>query len=189
MNTQKIKDLILRYENGETNLEEERYLRSAFKGINDIPFELRHYSPIFGFYENAGIEEFSDPSFDEKLLLHLESDLPKNGLTKNINKRYSFIAFAASIAILFGLYFSGIFNSGPKDTYDDPLLAYAETKKILMEVSGKMNSGFSELENIHELNSGMSNLNPLAQFDTGMKNFKKISVLNKSQNTITNKNN
>ena len=57
-----------------------------------------------------------------------------------------------------------------------------------MKVSGNLNTGMSELENIQELNAGMESLNTLSSFDDGMKNLRKISILNKSQIIITNKN-
>lgn len=51
------------------------------------------------------------------------------------------IGIAAAAALLIGLAFS--FTGGPrlKDTYDDPLLAYAEAEKALALISDVMSGG------------------------------------------------
>jgi len=58
---------------------------------------------------------------------------------------------AAGLLILAGTFF--FFNSRVEtnDTFSDPQLAYAETMKILMEVSEKMNKGLTSLEPVGKM--------------------------------------
>lgn len=188
MNIQKIKQLIARYEQGETSLDEELYLKSVFTGKDEIPFELRHYRAIFGHYKNKGNQEQLSAGFDDRLLETLNASSSKPHKLIPFNKSFAYLAIAASFILLFGMYFGGLFDTKTVDTYNDPRLAYAETKKILMEISGNLNTGFAELHKIEELNVGMNTLEPLTNFDEGMKNFRKISVMNQSQKIITHEN-
>ena len=100
------------------------------------------------------------------------------------------MSIAASILILIsvGIYFqSGTPKIHFEDTYDNPELAYAETKKILMLVSGNMNTGSDELQNVAELENGFRELKKISNLKSGMKNMEKLSVLNKSKNLIITK--
>lgn len=54
---------------------------------------------------------------------------------------------AASSAIIAGVGIAAALNgSEPKDTFDDPYLAYAETEKALMMISEAMRSGVSRTD-------------------------------------------
>src|SRR5690606_33306940 len=56
---------------------------------------------------------------------------------------------AAAAAIFTGVWLAyRSAESRMKDTYSDPLIAMAEVKEILLDVSGKMNSGTSSLERV-----------------------------------------
>jgi len=89
-----------------------------------------------------------EPSFD------FESRISKaiTGINRkkslNIFSRHyiSLIGMAAAFLLLIGSYFLFIYKAEPKDTYSDPQIAYAETIKILREVSVKFNKGKAELK-------------------------------------------
>ena len=136
MNTQKIKQLITRYENGETSREEELYLQSVFSESKEIPFELRHYRAIFGYFTNTGNTQITNMDFDTQLFEKLEAIEGQAKKPISINRSLIYISIAASLTLLLGVYFSGLFNHQATDTYDDPRLAYAETKRVLLEISG-----------------------------------------------------
>jgi len=56
---------------------------------------------------------------------------------------------AAAAAVLTGVWLAFRFAAPTtKDTYSDPLIAMAEVREILLDVSGKMNSGTSGLGQI-----------------------------------------
>lgn len=189
MNLQKIEKLIVAYEQGNTSLEEEKILMDFFRN-EEVPYKLRSYKYLFDFMVTSQDEELINPDFDEQVLAAISNIEP---LPKSPSKKirlYSAIAVAASIVILIGLYFQFNYQmNNVQDTYDDPLLAYAETKKILMKVSGNLNSGVDELKNVSEFNNGMTQLNKISTFDDGMQNLAKISMLEESKEIITSKNN
>jgi hypothetical protein len=189
MNLQKIEMLIKKYEQGNTSLEEENLLMDFFSN-EEVPYQLRSYMDLFYFMDSSKKEELADEHFDDKVIAAITNNKPE---TKNSTKKirmYSVFAIAASITILIGLYFRfGYQLPGVQDTYDDPVLAYAETKKILLKVSGNFNAGVDELKNVSEFNNGINELNKLSTFDEGIQNLEKISMLEKSKEIITTKTN
>ena len=61
---------------------------------------------------------------------------------------------AALVLAIVGSYlFFTNYKKEPKDTFDDPQIAYAETMKILNEVSQKINKGAKPLTEIKKLNT------------------------------------
>jgi len=51
-----------------------------------------------------------------------------------------------------GLYFFVASKTEPEDTFTDPKVAYAETIKILVSVSSKLNEGTQALEPVGKIN-------------------------------------
>ena len=82
-------------------------------------------------------------------------DLTESGKPESIKiRRYllPIMGVAASILIIAGSYFFLARNTELKDTYTDPKIAYAETMKILMDVSSKMNHATLALEPVGKMN-------------------------------------
>lgn len=188
MNLQKIEKLISKYEQGNTSLEEEKILTDFFLK-EEVPYQLRSYKDLFCFMDSSKQEELEDVDFDERVMAAIAEIKPSPSILSNRIRMYSAIAIAASIVILFGLYFQYGQMNQVQDTYNDPLIAYAETKKILMKVSGNLNTGADELKNVAEFNNGFQELNKISTFDQGMKNLEKISMLEETKELITIKNN
>ncbi|RLD62071.1 MAG: hypothetical protein DRJ05_01235, partial [Bacteroidetes bacterium] len=143
MNLQKIEILIQKYESGETSMGEEKVLCDFFRD-NDVPAHLIHYKRLFSFFNTSKGETLNSEGFDERIMEAIgEIDSAKSPLGRS-QRLYAIMSIAASIIILIsvGIYFQ---SRTPQiyfeDTYDNPELAYAETKKILMLVSGNFNSG------------------------------------------------
>ncbi len=189
MNLQKIELLIRKYESGETSMEEEKTLHDFFWS-NEVPVHLANYKKLFLFFDTSKSEMLKDENFDERIM----EAITKDGSTKTPKAKayrlYAVMSIAASILILIsvGFYFQ---TRTPQihfeDTYDNPELAYAETKKILMLVSGNMNTGSEELQSVAELENGFRELKKISNLKSGMKSMEKLSVLNKSKNLITSK--
>jgi hypothetical protein len=188
MTLQEIEALIRKYERGETTLEEELELKIFFAKEN-VPASLSGYRDLFSFYRKAAEEEIPDKDFDNRILNIISGEQPRKDTGKRTRVLYPVIMAAASIAILFGLYMFLGDRQQPRDTFEDPALAYAETKKILLQVSGNLNNGVEELSNMKEINEGLDDLGNISTFNEGMKSMKKISVLDKSKDMITQKNN
>lgn len=190
MNLQKIEQLITRYENGETTTAEEKVLYDFFSQ-KEIPFHLRSYKAIFQFLEFSQQEKLPDKDFDEKLLSAIKN---KKKISRPVKIKiiYRWAGIAASIIILLGIYFqfgirNPIINIGMTDTYTDPELAYAETKKVLMLISGTLNSGVDDLKNIKEFDKSVEELNNLSAFTEGINDLEKIAEFEKSKKIITSK--
>lgn len=188
MDLQKIERLIRKYENGETSLEEELELKIFFAKEN-VPGHLSGYKDLFSFYRKAVEEEIPDPAFDDRvldLILEGSGQVKEKGLVRRL---YPIWSMAAAILLLAGIYFFLRNQSRTVDTFDDPVIAYAETKRILMKVSDNLNTGVEELSNVKEMQSGLDDLGNIKTFNEGMKNMKRISVLDKSKDIITQKTN
>lgn len=188
MNLQRIEQLIGKYERGETTLEEELELKIFF-AKETVPHHLAGYRDLFLFYRKASEEEIPDPEFDKRFLSAIgeaEEDAPPRS---RLRKLYPTLGIAAALILMFGLLFILANQRSPRDTYSDPDIAYAETKKILLKVSGNLNSGVEELANVDAINEGMDDLNNIKSFNEGMKTMQKISVLDKSKDIITQKTN
>lgn len=188
MNLQTIEQLIEKYERGETSADEEQQLKVFFLK-EEVPLHLRNYKELFAYFESSKIEELPSSDFDEKVLAAID-DKKIIPITYVNRKRLYFISsIAAGIIILLGLYFRyGLTGSSLKDTYNDPLLAYAETKKVLMKVSVNLNSGVNEMKSIKEFNAGLSELDKVSAFQTGLKQLEKVTIFDKAKEIITTKN-
>jgi hypothetical protein len=143
MDSNKIEDLLNRYWNCESTLEEEQQLREYFKGHN-IPEQLRETASLFRYFEENKKKDFHDASFDKKILAHVKAP-KKTTVTRLL---YNSMRIAAGIAVLMvATWFvrNEIRKSTPQeavDTYNDPRMALEETKKALLMIS----KGFGKAE-------------------------------------------
>ncbi len=146
MTSEKLRQLIERYFETETTLDEEKELKNYFSKPNILP-EFEQYRPIFGFWQAASGQE---QSFSEKELL--DALQPK--------KRWRFEIWSAAaviVVLITALWLWTPQKLAPKDlyadTYENPEIALEEAKKLLTMVSSKMNRGeeaIQELEKFSE---------------------------------------
>ena len=145
MKKEELKKLLEKYYSGETTNDEEKLLKDFFsdRKVDDgFDADRAFFSAL------SDLEKMPEPSFD------FESRISKaiTGINRkkslNIFSRHyiSLIGMAAAFLLLIGSYFLFIYTAEPKDTYSDPQIAYAETIKILREVSVKFNKGKAELK-------------------------------------------
>jgi hypothetical protein len=186
MNLQEIEDLIGKYERGESSLRDEKVLKSFFEK-EEIPFHLAGYRELFRYFHTAGKEELSDPDFEKSVLEKFEKTGKDTSGNRRIKRFFPAIAVAASLIILFGLVLFLQNRTSDPGTFDDPQIAYAETKKVLLKISGELNTGMNEMASIQEFHSGVEDLGNVKTFQDGLKNLRKISVLDKSKDIISQK--
>jgi hypothetical protein len=150
MNAEEIIRLVERYYRGESSEEEESTLREYFKG-NNIPEGFDVEKVIFGYYDTVG--EVPEPSIDFEARIIKGIDNIENRKGSLDIKRFllPLISAAAGLLLLAGSYFFIIHRGGTGDTFKDPEIAYAETMKILMYVSSKLNHGTQTLEPIGKI--------------------------------------
>jgi hypothetical protein len=143
MDSNRIDDLLNKYWNCESTLEEEQELREYFKGKN-IPEQLRETASLFRYFEENKKKDLHDASFDKEILERVKS--PKKTAISRV--LYNSMRIAAGIAVLVvATWFvrNEIRKSSPTqvvDTYNDPKMALEETKKALLMIS----KGFGKAE-------------------------------------------
>ena len=150
MEENKLKELLNRYYDGVTSPEEELELKTYFSGNNVLPgYEAE--KEIFSYY--SGMEKIIVPFADfEMRIIKSVDDLERIKLINNKRKRYiTLFSVAATILIMIGSWFFFLREREPADTFSDPSLAYAETMRILTNVSVKINMGKEALKPVFNL--------------------------------------
>lgn len=147
MNAEKIKRLLERYYNAETSEEEEIELRSFFNQ-KDVPVDLSDEREIFNYYDQlSGVQEPS-ADFEKRIMASIDHEVVKAGRSGYRKILFTYAGIAAGLVILAGTYFFFARESEPTDTFSDPEIAYAETMKILHDVSIRLNKGTRALETV-----------------------------------------
>lgn len=161
MEWNRISELLDRYWEGETTVEEEAELKIAF-ARPDVPAHLKEAATLFQYYTTEQCKEILDESFDARLLIRLESQtgseinsgLPEKPILKLDSRRKLFTTLIKLAACLFVVLGAALFYQAEQqkqrekqqvvqleETYDDPQKAYEETKKALLLVSAHLNKG------------------------------------------------
>jgi hypothetical protein len=151
MKEEDLKKLIEKYYEGESTEDEERILKDYFSRNKFIQgYEAEKI--IFGYYAES--DEIPEPShnFEAQILAAIDASDRKKGT--QILKRYllPLLRTAAGLLILTGSYFFFVNRAEKQDTFSDPDIAYAETIKILRDVSSQLNRGARTLEPISKIN-------------------------------------
>ncbi len=159
MEQEKIRELINKYFEGETTAEEEQLLREY---LNDpsVPDQLRRK---FGY-----IASFSGkvPEPSEGFYERLESVTHTQVTMGPARRALRHLATAAAVAVIVAGLWMIFFHQGSpvaRDTYDDPVIAMAEVKSILLTVSGKMNSGVEQLGQVSTITEQREELEGLGR--------------------------
>lgn len=152
MELNKIDSLIKKYENGETSLQEEQQLKQYFLEDRIAP-HLEIYKPMFSYFSKSKQEKLATP-------LVLES-------RKTLN--YKWLAVAAAIAIMFGLYFKEpvvhSYNNYVYGTYNTPEEAFKEVTTQLTMISNHFNKGVSTVNYLENVNKGTKTLGYLNEIE------------------------
>ena len=97
--------------------------------------------------EHITIEELEAISLDEKIVVphDLDDKIQSRILGKKRNL-YRMISVAAAITVIVTGLGMSILNNEPKDTFNDPYLAYAELEKAFTIMSEGMKKGMDMVE-------------------------------------------
>jgi hypothetical protein len=151
MKEEDLKRLIEKYYNGESTEEEEKTLRDYFNRNSFIKgYEAEKI--IFSYYDESA--EIPEPShnFEAQILAAIDASDRKKGTQKLKRYLLPLLSAAAGLLILAGSYFFFINKADRQDTFSDPEIAYAETLKILRDISSQLNRGASTLEPVGKMN-------------------------------------
>jgi len=149
MKEEKLRELLEKYYSGSTSDEEEAWLREYFSGEEILPgFETE--TDIFRYYSDSkGITPHSD-NLEARILTSVDTLDQK---LKIRIRRLIIYSAAASLLLLAGSYFFFTNRNRIEDTYTDPQIAYFEAKRVLYDVSLRLNKGTQALKDIAILNS------------------------------------
>jgi hypothetical protein len=181
MNEEELKRLLEKYYSGESTEAEEKTLRDFFRKGN-VPEGYESEKLIFSYYTESA--ELPEPSidFEARILAGIDASEIKKGSQKIRKYLLPLLSAAAGLLILIGTYFFFINRTKPGDTFSDPQIAYAETIKILKDVSSQLNHGTQTLEPVGKLNEitqkGFETINKSTRIVE--KNLKNLDYLQKA---------
>ena len=155
MDSNRLKELLGRYWNGESTLEEEQQLRDHFS-TSEIPEELKETAALFKYFEQSKKKSLTDISFDRTIVEKIHKPAAAKGRVASIV--FNAMKIAAGIAVLMvAIWFvrTEVRQSTPQevvDTYDDPKMAFEETKKALLMISKSFGSAEKQAKKINMFN-------------------------------------
>jgi len=156
MDSKKLEELLQKYWDCETSLEEEQQLREYFR--NEKGSEGNEAATLFHYFEQQKNNAVSE-QFDKEVLGQLKK--PKGRVTNLIQTS---LRIAAGVAVLVVAVFfvrQEIRKSDPlamEDTYDDPQKALEETKKALMMISKGFGRAEQQAKKINLLNEAQEKI-------------------------------
>jgi hypothetical protein len=151
MREEELKTLIEKYYEGISTEEEERVLRAFFSGP-DVPPGYETEKEIFGFFSASLNVPEPSASFEEKIGMALDNTSRSARPDRLKRLIVPVLSAAAGLTIVIVSYFLLAGKDELRDTYKDPTVAYAETMKVLMEVSSKLNYGTRALKPVGLMN-------------------------------------
>jgi hypothetical protein len=179
INLHNLKQVLDRYYEGLSTLEEENALRYFFKSEH-VPAEFETDKAMFTFASTNVISESSE-ELNHTLWNAIHEGAEKKAERKSkIIRRISWISIAASALLIIGLNWLLTQKNQPNllaDTYDDPAIALQQTREILLKISGSMNKGLSELESLSSMDNAMGKLAPLGELSKQIDRVYQIEAL------------
>jgi len=150
MESKHIEQLLEKYWNCETSLEEEQQLREYFRGEN-VPVQWKEASEVFRYFEQQRHQPVTGQTFEADVLRKIRREHPRGkviSLTRNVIVRIA----AGLIVVMAATFFvrQELRKSyPPEDTFSDPKMAFEETKKALMMISKGFGKGQKEASKIN----------------------------------------
>lgn len=148
MKTGHIKKLLERYYKGESSSDDEMILSNYFKQEENIPEEFVSEREIFSYYTQKSAIPIPDTGFENRIISAFDRKYPH----KRKNTKRIFLmritGVAAGLLIIAGIYLMFLNKTEPRDTFTDPDIAYAETMRILYDVSYNINRGKKAVESV-----------------------------------------
>jgi hypothetical protein len=157
MDSEKIHELLNRYWNCETSLEEEKQLQDYFRD-QSVPESLRDTANLFRYFDEQKQKKLADVSFDKEVIRKLS---PKG---KSTSLLFNSMRIAAGIVVLLvavWLVRMEVRKTSPVemvDTYNDPRMAFEETKKALMMISKSFSTAEQQAKKINLFNEAQQEL-------------------------------
>lgn len=152
MDSNRLDELLKKYWDCETSLEEEQELR-AFFSESKVPEQHKGAAPLFRYFNESKKKSLKDDAVENRVL---QTVRPAKG--KLVRLFVNSMRIAAGIAVLmvaFVVIRNEIRKTTPQeivDTFDDPQLAFEETKKALRLISQGIGQAETEARKINMFN-------------------------------------
>lgn len=155
MDSKQVAQLLEKYWNCETSLEEEQQLRDYFRG--DVAPELKDTAELFRYFQSERGKTL-DETFDRDLIRKIRKQ-ERKGKVVHMLSTVQLARIAAGVLVvvaatfLIGREVRKNYPADVADTYSDPKLALEETKKALMMISkgfGKAKQGAGKINMFNE---------------------------------------
>lgn len=159
MDFNRIEELLEKYWNGETTLEEEKILRTFFNG-GDVPEKWKETASMFQYFEASKGRSLNDVAFDGEILKMVQPK--KEGRVARMV--YNSMRIAAGLAVVItATWFihNEVKTTIPQevaDTYDDPKMAFEETKKALLMISKSFGKAEEQARKINMFNQAQEEI-------------------------------
>lgn len=160
MDSKKIEELLQKYWDCETSLEEEQQLREYFRS-EQVPEQLKETAVLFHYFETQR-NKTVDEHFGKTVVTQLKEQPAKKG--KMVSLLHNSMRIAAGVAVLVAAVFfvrQEIRKNDTvamEDTYDDPQKALEETKKALMMISKGFGRAEQQARKINMINEAQETI-------------------------------
>lgn len=159
MEFNKIRELLDRYWEGESSLEDEAQLRSFFStNRQDLPADLKEAQPLFGYFAaEAAIELPELPEMEAPVV-----QMPPPRPWEHWMKYVAIFLMAVGVGYAARSFQSRqeriLFADANHDTYNDPQKAFAATQKALQLLAKNLNKGTSQVQKLSYFNEATEKL-------------------------------
>lgn len=178
MDIKRIELLLQRFYSGESTIEEGKELKDFFT-TNDVPRHLWAEQEIFTYYNVGGKDEIPIKELENKIINTIKG-AEQEEAKRFLNRKkilYMMSSAAAVVALLIVAYFAFIFDTSMHDTYDNPEIAYMQTKETLLFISAKLNEGTKDLYAIGKFDEASKALSNISKIEYSTKSIYTISLL------------
>jgi len=160
MDSRRIEELLNKYWNCETSLEEEQQLRQYFQGDN-IPELWKEAGALFRYFEFQKKKSLSDDvAFESNVLTRINKS--KHSASRTFLYSTMRIAAGVTVLVIAGWFVRNeVRKTTPQamvDTYDDPKLAFEETKKALLMISKSFGKAEEQTKKINLFNEAQEEI-------------------------------
>jgi hypothetical protein len=159
MDSNQLEELLSKYWKCETSLDEEQTLRTYFRQ-NNIPDSLKETAELFRFFEHQKKKSLNDPGFEDQVI----RTAAKSKQSKTIRLFYNSMRIAAGVGVVVvAAWFvrNEVRKTTPQamvDTYNDPKLAFEETKKALLMISKSFGKAEEQSKKINLFNEAQEEI-------------------------------
>lgn len=152
MDSKKIEELLHKYWNCETSLEEEQQLRDYFRSA-EVPDSQKETAALFNFFSEQKKRSLNDVSFEGEVMTRINK--PQGRMVKFF--RNSMRIAAGIVVLMAAVWFvhTEVRENTPQemvDTYDDPKMAFEETKRALLMISKSFGKAEEQAKKINLFN-------------------------------------